>query len=102
MGHLKKAISILMTIALVLSLSVTAFAATEEKKITVDESKDGYVTVSNVTSVKNIQQWAVYNVTAPATITFYGSDLMREIIYYITQMPLSRPTALSWVICLRT
>jgi len=82
MGHLKKAISILMAIALVFSLSVTAFAATEEKKITVDESKDGYVTVSNVTLVKEIQYRTVYFVSAPTTISFYGSDLMREIIYY--------------------
>lgn len=82
MGHLKKAISILMAIALVFSLSVTAFAATEEKKITVDESKDGYVTVSNVTLVKEIQYRTVCFVSAPTTISFYGSDLMREIIYY--------------------
>jgi len=82
MGHLKKALSIPLVIALVLSLSVKAFAATTENKITVNDSKDGYVTVSNVTSVKEIQYRTVYFVSAPTTISFYGSDLMREIIYY--------------------
>lgn len=82
MKGLKNTVSLLMAAMLVLSMSVTAFAATEEKKITVNDSKDGYVTVSNVTSVKEIQYRTVYFVSAPTTISFYGSDLMRKIIYY--------------------
>ncbi|WP_110462798.1 PDZ domain-containing protein [Ruminiclostridium sufflavum] len=82
MKGLKKVGSLLTAAMLVLSLSVTALAATEETKITVDDSKDGYVTVSNVTSVKELQYRTVYFVSSPTTISFYGSDLMREIIYY--------------------
>ncbi|MPM31549.1 hypothetical protein SDC9_78104 [bioreactor metagenome] len=82
MKGLKKVGSLLMAAMLVLSLSVTALAATEETKIPVSDSKDGYVTVSNVTSVKELQYRTVYFVSSPTTISFYGSDLMREIIYY--------------------
>ena len=89
MRHLKKAASILAVTALVLSLSVTALAATEEKKVEVEGSKDGYVTVSNVTSEKTIDKELVYYATAPVKVTFNGSDLASELIYRLPNAKLS-------------
>jgi hypothetical protein len=73
MSRMKRLVSIFMVVVLVVLTSVTASAA--EKKVTIEQSKDGYMVVSGYDSeVKP----GVFLASQPVTITFYGTDLTCE------------------------
>lgn len=80
MRRFKKLASVLLVGAMLLALSTAAFAAGTEKKMAIESSKDGYMTVSGVTSEKQVGYQTVYYAEGPVKVSFHGSDIARHLI----------------------
>ncbi len=74
--------SILIAIALLLSVNTLAGFAAEQKRVEIADSKGGYLTVTNVTEVKQAGYFPLFVAQSPVTVTIYGDDICREFISY--------------------
>lgn len=81
MKSVRKAGAVLLAVAIVLSLSITAFAASNTKKITVEQSKDSYMQISGYDSEGTFNNSTVVYSTSPVTVQFFGSDTQMEYVY---------------------
>lgn len=83
MKKVSKIVSIVLAVALLLSLNTLAGFAAEEKRVEIPDTENAYFTVSNITEVKQAGYFELFVSPGPVTVTFYGDDLARELVAYL-------------------
>ncbi len=80
MKKITKVLSVVLALALLLSVNTLTGFAAEEKRF--DVSREGYVSVSNVTEEKAAGAFTVFVAKSPVKVTFHADDLELESIRY--------------------
>ncbi len=80
MKKITKVLSVVLALALLLSVNTLTGFAAEEKKF--DVSREGYVSVSNVTEEKAEGEFTLFVAKSPVKVTFHADDLELETIKY--------------------
>ncbi len=80
MKKVSKILSIVIAFALLLSVNTLAGFAANEKRV--DVSREGYVSVNNVTEEKAAGAFKLFVAKSPVKVTFHADDLSLEYITY--------------------